>query len=230
MMDQHEQQPKLTRREKERLARRNGIIEAARQVFAYKGFTNATLDEIAELAEFGKTSLYNYFKTKEELFENVIISSFEEIKAIARQALETDEPFEVRIRQFAEWELRYFYDNIESFYLIRNESHHLRETNPLFRMMPELLNIVADAIRIEQEAKRMKEGDPFLYALMLSNLISTRAAAHIYSGLLREDGTMECATLQDFGGQLRTIKSQNPADVCDEADFVTGMFLHGAMR
>lgn len=219
----------MTRREKERLLRRDGIIRAARQVFAYKGFTDATLDEIAELAEFGKTSLYNYFKTKEELFENVIISSFEEIKAIAQQALRTDEPFEVRIRQFAEWELRYFYDNMESFYLIRNESHHLRNTNPLFCLMPELLNIVADAIRAEQEGGRLKQGDPFLYALLLSNLISTRAAAHIYSGLSEkeEKGTIHYTMPRDLGPRMQNL---NPIDVKKEAAFVADMFLYGAIQ
>lgn len=212
------------------MARRDGIINAARQVFAYKGFTNATLDEIADLAEFGKTSLYNYFKTKEELFESVITASFEEVKAIARQTLATDEPFEVKIRRFAELELLHFYDNIESFYLIRNESHHLRETNPLFRLMPELLNILADAIIVEQEQNRLKKGDPFLLALMLVNLISTRAAAHIYSGLVKKGtgGIMECSTLHDFGGQLRAMKEEHPTDIAEEAEFVAAMFLHGA--
>ena len=59
----------LPRRDRERLARREAMVDAALVVFADKGFAGATLDEIAERAEFGKGTLYNYFPGgKEELF------------------------------------------------------------------------------------------------------------------------------------------------------------------
>ncbi|MCP4230439.1 MAG: TetR family transcriptional regulator, partial [bacterium] len=45
---------KLSRRERERLARRNDILAAARKVVAAKGYDRATLDEIAHEAEFAK--------------------------------------------------------------------------------------------------------------------------------------------------------------------------------
>ena len=61
--------PALPRRERERLARRAAMLDAALVVFAEKGFVGATLDEIAERAEFGKGTLYNYFPDgKDELF------------------------------------------------------------------------------------------------------------------------------------------------------------------
>ena len=58
----------LSRRERERLMRRRAILDAAQAVFAEKGYQNATLDEIAQRAEFGKGTLYNYFEGgKEEI-------------------------------------------------------------------------------------------------------------------------------------------------------------------
>ena len=53
---------KLSRKEREKIERKNSILNAAKKVFAQKGFEKATLDEIAEEAEFGKGTLYNYFK------------------------------------------------------------------------------------------------------------------------------------------------------------------------
>lgn len=45
------------------------MLDAALAVFGEKGFEGATLDEIAERAEFGKGTLYNYFPGgKEELY------------------------------------------------------------------------------------------------------------------------------------------------------------------
>lgn len=58
----------LTRRERERQMRRQAMLAAARAVFAERGYANATLDEVAQRAEFGKGTLYNYFEGgKEEI-------------------------------------------------------------------------------------------------------------------------------------------------------------------
>ncbi|NIR53108.1 helix-turn-helix transcriptional regulator, partial [candidate division KSB1 bacterium] len=45
-----ENQDKLPRKERERLARREEILDAARKVFSERGFERATLDEIAVVA------------------------------------------------------------------------------------------------------------------------------------------------------------------------------------
>ncbi|MGB3544066.1 MAG: TetR/AcrR family transcriptional regulator [Rubrivirga sp.] len=59
----------LSRRERERLARRDAMLDAALEVFAEKGYSSASVDEIAERAEFGKGTIYNYFPDgKDELF------------------------------------------------------------------------------------------------------------------------------------------------------------------
>ena len=59
----------LTRRERERLARRHAMLDAALAVFAEHGYERASVEEIAERAEFGKGTIYNYFPGgKDELF------------------------------------------------------------------------------------------------------------------------------------------------------------------
>ncbi len=63
------------RREREREERRCAIIEAADEVFARKGLSAATMDEIAAAAEVSKGTLYLYFKSKDELFLAGIIRS-----------------------------------------------------------------------------------------------------------------------------------------------------------
>ncbi len=55
------------RKEREKLQRRNDIIDAAEKVFFSRGFESATMDEIAEMAELSKGTLYLYFKSKEDL-------------------------------------------------------------------------------------------------------------------------------------------------------------------
>jgi len=44
------------------------LLDAAEEVFAEKGFTPATLDDIASTAGYTKGAIYKHFATKEELF------------------------------------------------------------------------------------------------------------------------------------------------------------------
>lgn len=47
--------------------RRNQIIENAVRIFADKGFSNATISEIAKQADLGDATLYEYFENKESI-------------------------------------------------------------------------------------------------------------------------------------------------------------------
>lgn len=62
----------LSRKERERFIKRGEILHAATQLFAEKGFMNTTIDDIAEKAEFGKGTIYNYFSSKEEMFSVIL--------------------------------------------------------------------------------------------------------------------------------------------------------------
>jgi len=57
----------ISRREREKLAHRQEILDAATRVFAEKGFFSATLDEVAQEAEFSKGTVYLYFSSKDDL-------------------------------------------------------------------------------------------------------------------------------------------------------------------
>jgi AcrR family transcriptional regulator len=61
--------------------KRTRIIEAAARVFAQKGFASTTIAEIATQAEIGKGTVYEYFKSKEDLFFAVFERYIEETKA-----------------------------------------------------------------------------------------------------------------------------------------------------
>jgi AcrR family transcriptional regulator len=52
-------------------ARRTQILEAAVRVFARRGFEGATITDIAKAARLAEGSLYNYFRSKEELLIHI---------------------------------------------------------------------------------------------------------------------------------------------------------------
>ncbi len=85
------------RREKEKLLRRNSILEAARHLFFEKGY-RTTMDEIAERAELSKGTLYLYFKSKDELYVSVIVEGYRILEKRIREALERAEGPEEKLK------------------------------------------------------------------------------------------------------------------------------------
>lgn len=52
---------------------RKKIVVSAGQIFSRYGFKKTTMDEIARELKMGKSSIYYYFKSKEEIFEAVVL-------------------------------------------------------------------------------------------------------------------------------------------------------------
>ena len=61
---------------------KENILKIAREIFSKYGYKKTTLDDIASAVRKGKSSLYYYFKSKEDLFQAVIM---EEAEIMARE-------------------------------------------------------------------------------------------------------------------------------------------------
>ena len=48
------------------------ILKTSQKLFARFGLRKTTVDEIAKLARIGKGTIYHYFKTKEQIFAEII--------------------------------------------------------------------------------------------------------------------------------------------------------------
>jgi len=89
----------LPRREREKIAHRNEIINAATRVFARKGFFNATLDEIALEAEFSKGALYSYFSNKEDLLYSILKEKSELLGSVTHETMPGENPLKEELRE-----------------------------------------------------------------------------------------------------------------------------------
>lgn len=77
----------IDRKKKERLMRKNDMIKAAERVFFKKGFENSTMDDIAKEAEFTKKTIYSYFKSKEELYYEIMLLGFKALNNLYDKAI-----------------------------------------------------------------------------------------------------------------------------------------------
>jgi AcrR family transcriptional regulator len=69
---------------------RTALVQAARQVFASRGFEGASLDEIAETAGYTRGAIYKHFANKEDLFFAVVETFNTDILDSFADRLETD--------------------------------------------------------------------------------------------------------------------------------------------
>ena len=78
---QKHQQVIQQRKKRERDQRIQSILSAAKKVFFSKGYLKTTMDEIAFEAEISKPTIYQYFKTKDELYSALMLPFLKEFSA-----------------------------------------------------------------------------------------------------------------------------------------------------
>jgi TetR/AcrR family transcriptional repressor of mexJK operon len=85
-------------------AKRQAIVDAARDVFLRNGYGRASMDEIAALAAVSKQTVYKHFADKQRLFSEIIASDIDRAEtqssALVEALGDSDDP-EADLRTFA---------------------------------------------------------------------------------------------------------------------------------
>ncbi|SFA47189.1 transcriptional regulator, TetR family [Anoxybacillus pushchinoensis] len=75
------------------------IVEAAAKSFSLFGYKATTMDQVAKMANVGKGTIYTFFKSKEELLEDIVSSIISEIKYEANEAVDARLPFNENVQR-----------------------------------------------------------------------------------------------------------------------------------
>lgn len=77
------------------------IVEEARRLFARKGLTNTTMNDIAQAAHKGRRTIYTYFNNKHDIYWAVITSEmnrlYDKLEAVVKKDLSPNEKLEAYI-------------------------------------------------------------------------------------------------------------------------------------
>ena len=79
--------------------RKQLIIEAATKSFSLFGFKATTMDQVANIANVGKGTIYTFFKNKEELFDEIISTLIIEMKQAADEAMDSSLSFHEKVHR-----------------------------------------------------------------------------------------------------------------------------------
>jgi AcrR family transcriptional regulator len=79
---------------------RSSIIEAAKELFAKFGYKKTTMEDIAHALRKGKSSLYYYFKNKEEIFQAVIETEEASLFSKLKEVVDSNQEPQAKLTEY----------------------------------------------------------------------------------------------------------------------------------
>lgn len=158
---------------------RNQLLDAAEEVFGRRGFNDATLKEIAELAEFSVGSVYSFFASKEELYLSVFTRRGDAFLPELAAVVDDDRPPLERLHRLIDFEVGFFraHPHFGRLWLRsgraglppssdRSVDESLRENTSL------AMGLQARLVAEGQRTGVFRQGDPDVLARVLSGMIA----------------------------------------------------------
>ena len=87
--------------------KRETILKVSQNLFSRFGLVKTTVDEIARLARIGKGTVYHYFKSKEDIFAEVVEKESRLLKQKIREVLQTETSSRAKLAAFVKTRFRY---------------------------------------------------------------------------------------------------------------------------
>ncbi len=158
------------------------LLDAAERVFGEKGFHDATLSEIAELAEYSVGSVYSFFEGKEDLFSQVFVRRGDEFMPGMRAVVEGTGSASEKLQLLVDFQVGFFRSHRQFGRLL------LRYTNIALVSEPgdldasialnygESMRLQTELIASGQRAGEFHPGDPTVLAHLFSGLVASYQA------------------------------------------------------
>jgi TetR/AcrR family transcriptional regulator, fatty acid metabolism regulator protein len=150
--------------EEDQAQRRHEIMEAAVQLFATKGFYETSMREIAKAAGSGKSTLYDYFKDKDEILVSFFEDQIQEITQQAEKINQSDQPAAEKLRRVMMAELDYMLEHKSQFINLMLEGRRLsmESQTRLQTSRHAYQDLICQIIRSGIEDGSFRPVDPFL--------------------------------------------------------------------
>jgi AcrR family transcriptional regulator len=160
------------------------LLAAGAAEFAARGFAGANIDRIAAAAGLTKAMIYYHFRSKADLYRDILRDMFGAVGARVREAADSDRPPEDKVRMFvqaiaAEAEARPHFPPIWFREIAEGGAHLDAETlRHVGGVVAALRQIIQDGVR----ARRFKPINPFL---VHAGIVGPLLLHFVASGALR---------------------------------------------
>ncbi|WP_157219625.1 TetR/AcrR family transcriptional regulator [Flavisphingomonas formosensis] len=184
--------------------RRDSILAAARQVFARKGFAQASISDIAQIAGTSDGLIYRYFESKRVLLIEVLSAFYGRLIAGTEQIIDAQPDFAGKLTALVQRHVQAFAEDTDLCRLfiaeVRNFDDYIgsasQELNRRYTSI--LLRVIASGV---EQGAVSPEIDPRLIRDMLFGGIEHLAWRHISGGIAIDvDGTARQISTLLLGG------------------------------
>jgi AcrR family transcriptional regulator len=187
------------KREKTKVANRQAILAAARKVFAELGYEAATVRDIIRNTDLASGTFYNYFKSKEEVFDALADDGARRFRPILRSARENAKSFE-----------DYLHSAFVAYFHFIVQDNQI-EGRPIMERRPHVIRMdTPEMTAVYQEVRQS-----------LDDAIAHGDAPRVDSDYL----ACACIGIAQEVGSAMLLRS--PPDIEAAADFATGLILKG---
>jgi AcrR family transcriptional regulator len=172
------------------------ILNGARDLFERFGFKKTTMEDIARQVGKSKSALYYYYKTKEEIFEAVILRDIEASQTMVAEAVKKEESATSRFRVLFTTLLEDVKQKANKFGIFKSdlfENHFLFDSIIKKRdsYIEELIKDILILGISQREVKMMNTAEMSLWATMI-NITLKATASKIF---LEDDFNLSSAQL-----------------------------------
>ena len=94
------------------------ILDTAKQLFTRKGFVNVTLEDIAKEIEYSKGIIYSHFKSKEELYAQILLEQLNALLNFLKEAVEASQNTKDGIKLCLDAYMKFYSQHKEYFQLL----------------------------------------------------------------------------------------------------------------
>ncbi len=205
------------------------MLRAAQSVFAEKGYEQAPLDEIAERAEFGKGTLYNYFEDgKEGLLFAIFDEVYDDLHEMVRSTFEKDAAsgdysFRNAFHALVERSFTYYEEREDLFLILIKEAHRLCFSNDTDKaayfqeQRQRMINALTPAVETAMEEGRIASFPP-------------QSVAHMLLEVVHDLVVHRCLTERGAEIDDRCVRASDPPLLHNSeaaADFLTALLFDG---
>lgn len=155
------------------------ILSAAIEVFLEKGFSETTIKDIADRAGIGKGTVYEYFKSKNELFVQSLKQDLSKITANAKSKVPSNGPFLTKLTEFINILEDAFTENYGrlKYYLGRtvealSPEAQLDYKNLVNEVRHDMTSLIVDILKDGIAEQKIAKTDTYFAAAMITGMVS----------------------------------------------------------
>ena len=168
-------EPLKTRREREKQARYDTILDAAELVFSEKGYERTSMDDIARTASLSRALLYVYFKDKAAIQRGIMLRAGHSLFRRFEEARQTADNGLAQIRAMGESYYRFYLEEPDYFSALTKASTAMAEADEsqaeeMLCSKSDLMELMVGAIELglqDGTMNRERITDPIQTALYL---------------------------------------------------------------